>query len=353
MTNEHFIKYIQIDNFKCFDSLKVESLKRVNLLGGDNNVGKSAFLEALELVSKTQNSSSLLIAIRDIINRRQAYNIKYSEFDIITYEQDDFKFETNNISIALKIQLNDKISLFDDIESDKSDREIYENSIIEIKINNDYDKIPYSRFNDRITRQIPSLSIRNTRLNENISFITSAVMDERELSNIYGSIVDMGMMEVVNNFLKEFDYRIESLVIRPTKRDSVFKIKLKNKDMPVLLSSMGGGLNRYIAIVCAIWKSKNGQLFIDEVENGIHYTKYEKLWEIIFKTSKEANCQVFITTHSKECIEAFTKTAEKYDNEDIKYVNFSRRVDNSDKIVVTVLDSVGLEDPFKLGLDVR
>ena len=148
-------------------------------------------------------------------------------------------------------------------------------------------------------------------------------------------------------FFSEFDSRIDALVIRPTENRSVFKLKLKDRDMPVLLSSMGGGLNRYIAIVCAIWKCKNGQLFIDEVENGIHYTKHGKLWEIIFKTSKQANCQIFAATHSRECIESFSRTAEKYDHENLKYVNFSRTVDNPDDIVATVLDSVGLENHFK------
>jgi AAA15 family ATPase/GTPase len=51
-------------------------------------------------------------------------------------------------------------------------------------------------------------------------------------------------------------------------------------------------------------------LFIDEIENGIHYTNYEKLWKIIFEVSKMANCQVFATTHSKESIEAFNKVNE-------------------------------------------
>ena len=163
----------------------------------------------------------------------------------------------------------------------------------------------------------------------------------------------MGMTDEINEFLREFDHRLASLIVRPMEQYSVFKVKLKDRKEPVLLSSMGEGLSRYIAIVCAIWKSSNGQLFIDEFENGIHYTKYEKLWEIIFKTSLEANCQVFISSHSKECIEAFSRVAELYDHENIKFVNFSRRVDEPSQIVATVLDSVGIGNNFELGLDVR
>lgn len=326
MPDEHFIKYIEINNFKCFDYLKVDNLKRVNLLGGDNNIGKSAFLEALEAISKAQNANLLIMTLSDIINRRQVYNIGYSEFDLISYEKDGLTLKTNTTSINLEIksEINPQLSLFQQSAHNNHDGLIDENVFVAIKINNDYYKTPYSRFSSIINRRVPTFPLRNAKPNENIDFINSTLIDEKKLSSIYGYIVDMGMMDTINIFLREFDPRIEFLIIRPTERYSVFKIKLKNKKEPVLLSSMGEGLNRYIAIVCAIRKSTNGQLFIDEVENGIHYTKYEKLWEIIFKTSLEANCQLFITSHSKECIEVFSKVAERYDYENIKYVNFSK-----------------------------
>lgn len=73
---------------------------------------------------------------------------------------------------------------------------------------------------------------------------------------------------------------------------------------------MGDGINRFMAIICAIWASKDGFLFIDEVENGIHYTNLENFGKL-FWSVKEANCQVFATTHSKECIEAFNRENEE------------------------------------------
>lgn len=80
------------------------------------------------------------------------------------------------------------------------------------------------------------------------------------------------------------------------------KAKLANKNELVLLSSLGEGVNRYIAILCAIWASQDGYLFIDEIENGIHYTNYPKLWELIFLASAQANCQVFVTSHRKNVL---------------------------------------------------
>ena len=103
MIDNHFIKHIKIENFKCFKYLKIEGLNRVNLLGGDNSVGKSAFLEILEIAAKTDNSWSLILAIKDIINRRQRsdiyYNSQQNEFDIITYGNDSVSVIANALRL--------------------------------------------------------------------------------------------------------------------------------------------------------------------------------------------------------------------------------------------------------------
>ena len=39
----------RVNNFKCFNVLELEGLKRVNLIAGKNNSGKTAILEALFL----------------------------------------------------------------------------------------------------------------------------------------------------------------------------------------------------------------------------------------------------------------------------------------------------------------
>ena len=371
MNDIHFVKSIKIKNFRCFDSLTVNSLARVNLLGGDNNIGKSTFLEALEIITQAKTKVDFLSTIRDIIYRRQGKNLQDNEFDMIAYDRNCFELETmnnhvetTNNHVFFAISPNDTTSIFEDEDKDRIDqkyRDISDTFQVELKVNDDSDRIPYSRFVDIINDNNPRYRSprysRESKSNKSIDFITSTTIDERKLSSLYGKIVDLGIEKEIDRFLKEFDPRLDSLVIRPTERHSVFKIKLKGKQQPVLLSSMGEGLNRYIAIICAIWKSQNGHLFIDEIENGIHYKKYEKLWEIIFKTSKEANCQVFAATHSRECIEAFSRVAEQCDRENIKYVNFSRVVDDLgediDEIVATVLESVGLEVNFEIGADIR
>ncbi|WP_204104709.1 MULTISPECIES: ATP-binding protein [Spirulina sp. CCY15215] len=358
MNDMHFVKSIKIKNFRCFNSLTVESLSRVNLLGGYNNIGKSTFLEALEIITQSKTKVDFINIIKDIIYRRQGKNLQDNEFDMIAYDESWFELETTNNCVFLEIKSNNTISILEDEDRiDKQYNNISDTLQVELKVNDDSDKIPHSRFIDIInndsSRYRSPRYRRDLKSSENIDFINSSTIDEIKLASLYGKVIDLGIEKEIDSFLGEFDSRLDSLVIRPTERHSVFKVKLKGKLQPVLLSSMGEGLNRYFAIICGIWKSQNGYLFIDEIENGIHYTKYEELWEIIFKISKAASCQVFATTHSRECIEAFSRVAEKCDRDNIKYINFSRTVDNPDEIVATVLESVGLEENFQLGADVR
>jgi AAA15 family ATPase/GTPase len=55
----------------------------------------------------------------------------------------------------------------------------------------------------------------------------------------------------------------------------------------------------------ALVNSDNGFLLIDEFENGLHHSIQEKLWEIIFDLSNKLNVQIFVTTHSEDCISGF------------------------------------------------
>lgn len=270
------ISFIEIENFKTFDKLKIDGFKRVNLISGKNNLGKTALIEALNLNLSSIDFNNLAKTIKDILKRRGD--------DI---ELDFFKQGNSNLFI----------------KTDKRDISLeYIHKISEIQINLTINKDTQGIDASRLFRFPLGL---NQPYIENIKFVTTGSTDINYLAELYGVLVTKGKDDFLDESLQIFDENIVSVKLILEKNKPKFKIEMKNTPNRISLSSLGDGINRFMAIICAIWASQDGHLFIDEVENGIHYTNYSKLWKIIFKVSKDANCQVFATTHSKECIEAF------------------------------------------------
>jgi hypothetical protein len=77
------------------------------------------------------------------------------------------------------------------------------------------------------------------------------------------------------------------------------------------LSTAGEGLNRLLSIILAIYETSGGVVLIDEIENGLHYSTQEILWEAVFEAAIAFDVQVFAATHSYENIKAFNAAYEK------------------------------------------
>ena len=297
--SEHFIKNIEIKNFKCFDDFKAEGFGRVNLIGGKNNVGKTAFMEAICIDASSQNISNMLFAILMIERSRNFLNLfnkeidviamleKYKSFDIIGNNNIQYRFNDKAINQTLTIALN----------------EIKEAIYFNSKIN----------FID----------------NKNVIFIDNYGFNNEKLKNIYATVARKDKENVLNRYINEFDNSIEKFKIPYEDPEC----KLTNSKEYRKINEFGDGLKHYISIICSLYASENGYLFIDEIDNGIHYTQLDKLWEIILTLSKEQNVQVFATTHSKECIESYARVAKKLEDEEIRFIELGRDNDKITSIV--------------------
>ncbi len=151
----------------------------------------------------------------------------------------------------------------------------------------------------------------------------------------------------LNDLINKFDSTIENFKIIGNEP----QCKISNSNEYRKINEFGDGLKHYISIICAVFACENGQLFIDEIDNGIHYTQLEKLWEIIFTISKEVNCQVFATTHSKEMINAYAKVSQKLEDNDISFIELGKNKDNELKSIT--MDYERLQKEISSGNEIR
>ncbi|MBL0703064.1 MAG: hypothetical protein JJV95_03665 [Sulfurospirillum sp.] len=94
-----FLKDIEIKQYKCFKNFNVNGLKRINLIGGKNNIGKTAFLEACYLyynsfnIIRTSKDYKIRTSSALLNNNREYLNFKILELMLFieqTRKQNNF-----------------------------------------------------------------------------------------------------------------------------------------------------------------------------------------------------------------------------------------------------------------------
>ena len=70
------------------------------------------------------------------------------------------------------------------------------------------------------------------------------------------------------------------------------------------LKDLGGGMIRLFRLYLSIDAAREGIILVDEVENGIHYSVLQALWQRIRDWTTDSKVQFIATTHSAECIDA-------------------------------------------------
>ena len=94
------------------------------------------------------------------------------------------------------------------------------------------------------------------------------------------------------------------------------KARISASNGPVPIRSLGEGMNRLFGIALALVNAKDGLLFIDEIESGLYHFVLPDVWRLIFKLARQLNVQIFTSSHSWDCLEAFAKATRDNEQEE-------------------------------------
>jgi AAA15 family ATPase/GTPase len=104
------------------------------------------------------------------------------------------------------------------------------------------------------------------------------------------------------------------------------------------------------AILLAIANARGGVVLIDEIDTGLHHSVIQKVFEAIGLAAREADVQVFATTHSYECIMAAHRAFSENGSYDLRLHRLDRA---GDRIRVVTYDQESLEASLDLSGEVR
>lgn len=118
----------------------------------------------------------------------------------------------------------------------------------------------------------------------------------------------------------------------------------------VPLSQAGQGIYRLVAIFSELLGHKPKICFIDEIENGIHYSALPKVWAGIAEVAARLDIQVFATTHSWECLLAAHEVFAARDTYDFRVLQLYRL---GETISGRVLDQAHIEAAIAGEIELR
>lgn len=302
---EHFIQDIHIKDFKCFTDFKAQGFARVNLIGGKNNVGKTAFMEACYVNVYAQDIKCFVYGLSAIKIMRENLNLLFG----LKNNTQQFIEQSNHIFVQSNI--NTSSFKVEDRDGIKKYNFAFNNEFIEANVN---------EFSFELS-EIP-----NTEFIDNFGYSNSEI-----ISN-YSAVQRKDKENSLNVILNIFDPSIESFKVIDEKP----QCKVNGKYLE--LTELGDGVRHLVSIVTSLYAAENGYLFIDEMDNGVHYSVLDELWNTIFVLSKQLNVQVFATTHSKECIESFNRVQQNLEDDQSFYFEMARNI-KTNKIFMRDLDN--------------
>jgi AAA15 family ATPase/GTPase len=325
------IEDIEITNFRCFDRLKVSGCKRINLISGKNNVGKTTLLEAIFLSSIPTKDAIVSIGnLRDelFISGKESPEKMWSSF----FYQQDINNDSCSINTVFQdrtfknidISINNEEDILDGLDNAgqseiverynkkmgrdqlRNDDERYLGSM-KIKTSTSAFSIYISLLRNREVVFTPRLhSSINDLYIQNASFIPS---NQRNSSIKLATEFDKARLEYRDDeILKAFqiiDSSIVSVESFSIPEPTIYLKRQGEKRLPLFL--FGDAMNRIADIILKVINNQDSVLLIDEIENGIHHSNQIALWGFLYKLAEQLNVQIFATTHSLEMTEAFIK----------------------------------------------
>ena len=339
------LESLQILRYRCFESLIVNQLGRVNLIVGKNNVGKTAMLEALSIYA---NGGSQRLLFKTLEQRNEIPSIEngnYHNTANIRGVRNLFFNRPNldHIAGAYPTELDNGLSFV-----------IGEN----IDISGEVPTLVNRMLQVRALRSpapdtVPQLDLVHTLPHtiDNL-FIKAGGLSDEDLvgfwDNIEKWVLEDSVTKALNIIVPDLvDVRFSGYPLGSNTRIPVVRLAKAKERVP--LRSLGDGMTRLLGIASAMINCQDGMLLVDEIESGLHYSVLPDIWKLVFRTAKDLNIQVFATTHSKDCIEAFAIAAAE-SPEDGMLIRLERQGEN---IVAKTIEEDMLVDAVNFEVEVR
>lgn len=320
---------VEIKNYRGFPSYRMDGLAQVNLLVGKNNSGKTALLEGIQflvsggdpvVLEEAAQRRGELVFLRGP-ERAPLSDISHFFHGHTLSPESTFSVSGDNGYKPLRIKI---VAAKNRDDSEESSRPLahYSGALLKIE-GGRIDERDERVF--RVTREgaveletrrrlgllVPSLFSRGDE--PPVRFLGTDSLNMPTLAALWDEVTVNGLEEEVSNALRVLEPSLQSIHMLTGATSYGYSgnragavVGLEGSRSRIPLGSMGDGMRRMLALATSLACSRNGALFADEIDTGLHYSIMPDMWKLVVDRAVAADIQVFATTHSWDCIEGLS-----------------------------------------------
>ncbi|MEM9457685.1 MAG: AAA family ATPase [Myxococcota bacterium] len=311
------LRSLHIAGFRAFSDLVVPRVGRVTLVVGRNNVGKTTLLEAVHVHA---SGPAALAAAHRMLERRDEY--VEDERGAVGLEQLFFRhngalastFSIANSDDSDALEVGTTWAWWDSGGRRMGDEppdgvDAHRRLVARRSGRNEQLSLPLT-----IPRTGPAVSdIRKAEASRSSSLLLPCAgyqAEKVDVGRLWDAVVLTEREQQVVEALRVIEPDLERIVMVDTQRSHRTAIAKIGSRSPLPLRSLGDGMNRLFELALGLVSvGSPGTFLVDEVDSGLHFTALADVWRLVFEAAARLDVQVFATTHSWDCIEAFQQAA--------------------------------------------
>ena len=306
---DYLIKDVKIEHFRGLSDISLLGCKRINLVMGKNNAGKTSVLEAISLI-KNENIDNLLktasyrnsgVPLTDrlyYLYSRNSKKISVSFETSVEPVKVESKIHRTNIIWNRALYSNVKKNVLFEIRARQFEGKEVQQTEVEYSYNGSTNHSAFSMVDLYLN------NIKATHDKFPVVYVGPADHFSLEKHNISSILKNERYYNAFLEVLKIFDDSIEDLKYLPS--DDAFGsaelyVKTKGNELEPI-STFGDGLKKAVILAFSVIAAKDGVLLLDEIETSLHFSCLEMIFAFLMQACANFNVQAFITTHSDETI---------------------------------------------------
>ena len=330
---------LTVENYRSFQNYSLNGLKRVNLLTGYNNSGKSSLLEAVQLLA----SAGEVIHLVAISERRDEHNYGeqpgsggsanlthlFPDHDI----QNKIAIRSDRWSVGIEYKLDNRDNTYSIVVT--RDGENSGSSVVDYRTGS-------VNLSDRIRRYDPFCPVE---------YVGTQGFRKERLAYLWNQILMTTAENGPVESLRLLDDQIESVVyLSSGSNQGRLYVGKKGETKRSPIGSWGEGMQRLLMLAIALETTRGGILLVDEIDTGLHYSVLADMWKLVIATAIKNDIQVFATTHSLDCLRGLNEACERNPEfaSEVSTQTIDRNLDSS-----IAGDANDLRAALDLGIEVR